>query len=138
MSVRLLRPENRLTFENRLTPVMKVNRTWASLSLIVAYRPRRKSRLARATSGTSSASRIGLSYSSTSTATGRPDRSWSASSRPAKRPGAVRYSVATPALRSAAASCSMTFSAKWSGCLKLPLPKLRRRTGCRTDQSHPS
>ena len=56
MSVRLLRPENTLTFEAfscegcplalprgglRLTPVRKVKRTWASLDLIVEYRPRR-------------------------------------------------------------------------------------------------
>ena len=72
MSVRLLRPENRLTFENLLTPVRNAKRTWASQSLMVAYRPRRKSRLARATSGTSNASRMGLSYSSTSTATPCP------------------------------------------------------------------
>ena len=70
MSLRLLRPENRLTFENLLTPVMKLNRMCASQSLMVAYRPRRKLRFARATPGSSSASRIGLSYSSTSTATG--------------------------------------------------------------------
>ena len=55
MSVRLFRPENRLTFENLLTPVMKLNRTCASQSLMVEYRPRRKSRLARAISGASSA-----------------------------------------------------------------------------------
>ena len=41
MSVRLLRPENTLTFENLLTPVSRVKRTSASLDLIVEYRPRR-------------------------------------------------------------------------------------------------
>ena len=35
MSVRLLRPENTLTFENLLTPVRNVKRMWASLDLIV-------------------------------------------------------------------------------------------------------
>ncbi len=63
MSVRLLRPENRLTLENLLTPVMKLNRMCASQSLTTAYKPRKKSRLALATSGLSNASRIGLSYS---------------------------------------------------------------------------
>ena len=36
MSVRLLRPENMLTFENLLTPVRNVKRTWASQSLTTA------------------------------------------------------------------------------------------------------
>ena len=36
MSLRLLSPENRLTLENLLTPVMKLNRMWASQSLTTA------------------------------------------------------------------------------------------------------
>ena len=41
MSVRLFSPENRLTFENLLTPVMKLKRMSASQSLTTAYSPRR-------------------------------------------------------------------------------------------------
>ena len=54
MSVRLFSPENRRTLENLLTLVSKLNRVCASLSLTTAYRPRRKPRLARATSGAQS------------------------------------------------------------------------------------
>ena len=36
MSFRLLSPENRLTLENLLTPVMKLNRMCASQSLTTA------------------------------------------------------------------------------------------------------
>ena len=39
MSLRLLSPENRLTLENLLTPVRKVNRMSASQSLMVEYSP---------------------------------------------------------------------------------------------------
>ena len=49
--MRLLRPENKLTLENLLTPVRKVNFTCASLNLTTEYSPRRKSRFARASSG---------------------------------------------------------------------------------------
>ena len=56
----MFRSENRLTLENLLTPVRKASSTCASLSLMVPYSPRRKSRWARATSGTLSASRMGL------------------------------------------------------------------------------
>ena len=58
--MRLLSPENRLTLENLLTPVRKVNLTCASLNLMTEYSPRRESRFARASSGFASASRIGL------------------------------------------------------------------------------
>ena len=60
MSCKLFRPENRLTLENLLTPVSRVNRTCASPNLMAAYNPRRASRLAWATSGSVNASRIGL------------------------------------------------------------------------------
>ena len=72
MSRRLFSPEKRLAFENLLTPVRKQNRTWASQSLIVAYSPRKSSLLLRAISGSSRASRIGLSHSSISTTTRWP------------------------------------------------------------------
>ena len=41
MSVRLFKSEKILTLVNLLTPVTNVNRTWASLDLIMPYRPRR-------------------------------------------------------------------------------------------------
>ena len=62
MSRRLSRPENRLTLENLLTPVRKLKRIWASRDLIVEYTSRKQLRLTRAMSGSSSASRIGLSH----------------------------------------------------------------------------
>ena len=135
MSLRLLSPENRLTFENLLTPVMKLKRMCASQSLTTAYRPRRKSRLARATAGVSSASRIGLSYSSTSTATRRPVRRCSTSIRWRKRAGMESGRALTPASSSMAFSRSVTSVRKSSGPWKCPLPKLTRTTGSRTDQS---
>ena len=85
MSLRLLSPENRLALENLLTPVSRVNATSASHALMIEYTPCRKSRFARATSGVFSASRIGLSYSSMSTATRCPARSCRVSMRWAKR-----------------------------------------------------
>ena len=104
MSVRLFKPENRLTFENLLTPVRKVKRMCASANLMFEYRPRRKSRLARATSGVLSASRIGLSYSSMSTTTRSPVRRCSSSIKRRKRAGAEVWRATVPACASLAAN----------------------------------
>ena len=87
MSMRLFRPEKMPTLENLLTPVSRVNLTCASLALMAEYSPRRASRLARASSGFASASRIGRSYSSTSTAARCPVRSCNMASSRRKRAG---------------------------------------------------
>ena len=84
-------------FENRLTPVRKLNRTCASQSLMVAYSPRSRLRLRRASWGSSRASRIGLSYSSTRTTTPRPARSCNVVIRRRRRTGALAVRTATPA-----------------------------------------
>ena len=75
------------------------------------YRLHRNRRLAYAISGVSSASRIGLSYSSTSTATRRPAFRCSSSSRYPSRSGPVP-SVVTCARRSMAFSCSVSAAAE--------------------------
>ena len=131
--MRLFNWENRFTFENLLTPVRNVNLTCASQSLITPYSPRRQSRLARAVSGSSSASRIGLSYSSTSTATRWPDFRCSACSRRRKRDAAFTWRGGIPASSSRYSSCSVTSSSRRPGSLNLALPKLSRTTGWRTD-----
>ena len=67
MSVRLLRPEEKLVFENIVMPVTNTNRMWSSELLMMLYISRRQFRFARAFPSSSSTSRTGLSYSSTST-----------------------------------------------------------------------
>ena len=95
--MRLFNCENRFNFENLLMPVRNVNRTCASPSLITPYSPRKNPRLASATSGVSSASRIGLSYSSTSATTRCPVCRCSARSRRHKRGAAPASRGAMPA-----------------------------------------
>ncbi len=135
MSIRLLRPENRLTLENLLTPVRKLKRMCASENFTVEYRLRRKSRLARATSGASSLSRIGLSYSSTRTATRWPARSWSSLTKCRKRRDGSLSRGVTSASSSMTLNCAATSVRTSSGAWYLPLLKSRRTTGWRADQS---